>query len=269
MNFLFKFVKSRKTISNISDLTSKHSINELHSIKTNELTEKLGSSNISKNQIRSSKKDDIINKLPKSMSATVNASAIVASTSSSIPSTFHSPSHSVLKSCSHNSDNYSQRNMEEPDKHKSSEFDSDDDFSSSHNPNPLSIACSNKKIFPPLEYLETSENKAISPAAYSTSLLNSKISYELDRELVSPTLSFDSSSGMSSNLPKRFKKNIKRTSSADKKEESFLKLTSVVSSHLENKAPNVTFFDAMDEDDIFAKAVACQLKKNSELKNLN
>ncbi|XP_032682472.1 uncharacterized protein LOC116849439 isoform X2 [Odontomachus brunneus] len=117
MNFLFKFVKSRKTISNISDLTSKHPINELHPIKTNELTEKLGSSNISKNQIRSNKKDDIINKLPKSMSATVNASAIVASTSSSIPSTFHSPSYSVLKSCSHNSDNYSQRNMEEPDKH--------------------------------------------------------------------------------------------------------------------------------------------------------
>ncbi|XP_020297932.1 uncharacterized protein LOC109862320 [Pseudomyrmex gracilis] len=54
MNFLFKFVKSRKSITNISNLTFK----QLHPVKTNESTEKLGFSNIPKNQIRSSNEDD-------------------------------------------------------------------------------------------------------------------------------------------------------------------------------------------------------------------
>lgn len=68
---------------------------------------------------------------------------------------------------------------------------------------------------------------------------------------------------MSLNSPKRFTKKIKCTSSADKLEESFFKLTSVVSSHLEKKSENKSF-DITDEDEIFAKAIACQLKKISE-----
>ena len=52
-----------------------------------------------------------------------------------------------------------------------------------------------------------------------------------------------------------------RRKSPDKMEQSFLKLTSAVSTHLENKNPNVTLPDMTDEDDIFAKTVACQLKK--------
>ncbi|KAM0726693.1 Transcription factor Adf-1 [Formica fusca] len=90
MNFLFKFVKSRKSIINISYLTSK----QIHPIKTSESTEKLGSSNISRNQIRSSNENDIINKSPKPVLKTVNASATVTSTSSSLPSALHSHSHS-------------------------------------------------------------------------------------------------------------------------------------------------------------------------------
>jgi len=33
---------------------------------------------------------------------------------------------------------------------------------------------------------------------------------------------------------------------------------------LENKNPNVTLPDTIDEDDIFAKTIACQLKKKTE-----
>jgi len=65
-----------------------------------------------------------------------------------------------------------------------------------------------------------------------------------------------------SNVPKRFTKKIKHESSTDNKvEASFLRLSSVVSTHLESKNKNVISPDVTDEDDIFAKLVTCQLKK--------
>ncbi|XP_071555011.1 uncharacterized protein [Temnothorax nylanderi] len=94
------------------------------------------------------------------------------------------------------------------------------------------------------------KNKAISPAARSPP--NRKILSQLDRKSVLPALSLDPSSSMLSDAPNRFTKKIKRTSSPDKIEQSFLKLSSI------------SLSDTSDEDDIFAKAVACQLRKMSE-----
>lgn len=153
------------------------------------------------------------------------------------------------------------------------------DFLSPPSPNALTT---NDKIFLLVEYSETlSKNKEISPAAHSRSSPNRKISSQfdqetvfsasqldresvfsasqLDRELVLSSLD-SSSSRMSLNSPKKLKKKIKCTSLADKLEESFFKLTSVVSSHLEKKYGNKSF-DIIDENEIFAKAIACQLKK--------
>ncbi|XP_019888561.1 uncharacterized protein LOC105277873 isoform X2 [Ooceraea biroi] len=99
--------------------------------------------------------------------------------------------------------------------------------------------------------------KLVSPLAHSKSSCKRKILSELNEE------SLDSSSPKLPQLPKRLTKKTKGTSSEDRMEESFLKLTSVVSSHLENKTPNI-LYDITNEDDIFAKAVACQLKKIME-----
>lgn len=60
----------------------------------------------------------------------------------------------------------------------------------------------------------------------------------------------------------KFQRKIKQESPTnDKMEESFLKLASVVSTHLESKKSNELPSDFTDEDDIFAKIIACQLKK--------
>jgi len=134
-------------------------------------------------------------------------------------------------------------------------FDSDDDFPSSYSPDALT---SYKNEFSLLEeHSETfSKNqKPVSPTAHSRSSSNRKILSELNRE------SLDSSSDISSKLPKRLTKKIKGTPSEEKMEQSLLKLTSVVSSHLENKPQNISYNNVTDEDEIFAKAVACQLKK--------
>lgn len=143
-------------------------------------------------------------------------------------------------------------------------FDSDNDFLLPDSPNALTIC--NSEISPLLKSCETlSKNKVISPSAHSRLSPNREIQSQLDRESVSP-VSSAFSSGISSNPPKKFTKKMKRPPSPDKMEKSFLKLTSVVSSHLENKTQNVISFDVTDEDDIFAKAVACQLRKVSEPK---
>lgn len=264
----------------------------------------VGSSNISK-QIRSSTQDDII-KSPNPMSKTVNASATAASTSPSKLSAFHSPTHSVLTSDSDNysqrnaaKEPYKYNAQRKPspinpepakitsiahslelckplyinteDKliltHSLSSFspesvDSDYDFPFPNSPDTLTTP--NNEISSLLESSEISNNEIISPATHSRILSNRQILPQFDRE--SPASSVASSSGISSNAPRRFTKKLKRASSPDKIEESFLKLTSVVSSHLESKPQNVMSFDVTDEDDIFAKSVACQLRKISEPK---
>jgi len=73
---------------------------------------------------------------------------------------------------------------------------------------------------------------------------------------------------MSLNSPKRFTKKIKCTSSADKLEESFFKLTSVVSSHLEKKSENKSF-DITDEEKFLQEQLHVNKKKYQNLKNLN
>jgi len=136
-------------------------------------------------------------------------------------------------------------------------FDSDD-FSSSHSPDVLN---SDDEISSPLETVLIKKKEG-SPTIYSrTESPNRKtsLSVHLDHNL-SPALS--SSSSVMSNLPKRSIKKIKHESSTDNKvEESFLRLSSAVSTHLESKNKNVISPDFTDEDDIFGKLVTCQLKK--------
>ncbi|XP_011335226.1 uncharacterized protein LOC105277873 isoform X1 [Ooceraea biroi] len=201
------------------------SITNVSSRHINESIEKLDFSNTSQNRSLSYNEDNIINK---PISKTVNA---VASTS--LPSASYSSATEKIES-----------------------FDSDDDFPLSHCPDVLG---NYNTEFSLLEHSPTvlKNRKLVSPLAHSKSSCKRKILSELNEE------SLDSSSPKLPQLPKRLTKKTKGTSSEDRMEESFLKLTSVVSSHLENKTPNI-LYDITNEDDIFAKAVACQLKKIME-----
>lgn len=145
----------------------------------------------------------------------------------------------------------------------SESFNSNDDFPSSYS---LDVFNNNEILFSPSEHTETLDRESVSSTfsfgfswLFVTNMSSKPIKrLSLDWESVSPTLSLDSSSNMPSKPSKRFTKKMKCTSPADDKvEESFLKLTSVVSLHLENKTE--------DDDEIFAKAVACRLKKILEL----
>jgi len=257
------------------------------------------SSNVLNNKIRSNTNEDndnIIN-LPNKVSKTGMTSSEISSCSLSISSVLLSSSHSTLSSRNINTYNpqpnmcYQRRSSP---KHPVSEsgsvtsiviysdlckplhiniadelilthcfsfsslelsLDSNDDFSPSHSPDILN---SDDEISSPLETVLI-KRKEVSPAIYSKTKSPNRKAVHLDHNL-SPALS--SSSSVMSNLPRRSTKKIKHESSTDNKiEESFLKLSSAVSTHLESKNKNVISPDVTDKDDIFGKLVTCQLKK--------
>ncbi|KAL0107395.1 hypothetical protein PUN28_008326 [Cardiocondyla obscurior] len=146
----------------------------------------------------------------------------------------------------------------------SESYESDDDFLSSMDTtitNDYDFSSSSQDLQTPPTFYKPNEATGLARSEMSSV---SDITSETDKKSISPALSIDSSAIVTSNVPKRFKRETKHTSSADKVEESFLKLTSVVSSHFENKTQNSISFDMTDEDDIFGKTVACQLRKISE-----
>ncbi|KAL0107397.1 hypothetical protein PUN28_008326 [Cardiocondyla obscurior] len=149
-------------------------------------------------------------------------------------------------------------------KEKFESYESDDDFLSSMDTtitNDYDFSSSSQDLQTPPTFYKPNEATGLARSEMSSV---SDITSETDKKSISPALSIDSSAIVTSNVPKRFKRETKHTSSADKVEESFLKLTSVVSSHFENKTQNSISFDMTDEDDIFGKTVACQLRKISE-----
>lgn len=65
--------------------------------------------------------------------------------------------------------------------------------------------------------------------------------------------------------PEKVAKTVKRKSVADNDvEDSFIRLTSAVSTHLEKKNQNIIPSEVADEDDVFGKTVEYQLKKIAE-----
>lgn len=132
-----------------------------------------------------------------------------------------------------------------------------------------------------VEFSHTLKQKGVSPVT------NLKI-VSPNREIVSPTqckkrntlsssLPVDSpsskianSAALSahsslSNIPTKLAKKVKLKSTAgDEMEDSFVKLTSAVSTHFEKKNQNTISSEVLDEEDIFGKTVAFQLKKIAE-----
>jgi len=157
-------------------------------------------------------------------------------------------------------------------------LDSNNEFSPLHSPHALH---NDNETFSSVEFSETPlKQKRVSPVTYSkmVSPNNEIVSpTQCDRNALSPVLSVYSSSSSSkigksatlsedsslSNIPKKLAKKVKSKSAADDEmEDSFLKLTSAVTTHLERK--NTIPSEVTDEDDVFGKTVACQLKKVAE-----
>ncbi|KAL0107391.1 hypothetical protein PUN28_008326 [Cardiocondyla obscurior] len=242
MHFLYNFVKSRRSITNISNLKLSN-----NKISPNEPKEKFGSSNIPRNQNQSGNQNDY-NDLTK-------ASVTIASTSSSKPYIPNVPSYDMA---------FKDSPAFSKPANFSKSYESDDDFLSSMDTtitNDYDFSSSSQDLQTPPTFYKPNEATGLARSEMSSV---SDITSETDKKSISPALSIDSSAIVTSNVPKRFKRETKHTSSADKVEESFLKLTSVVSSHFENKTQNSISFDMTDEDDIFGKTVACQLRKISE-----
>ncbi|XP_070525070.1 uncharacterized protein [Cardiocondyla obscurior] len=280
MHFLYNFVKSRRSITNNSNLKLSN-----NKISPNEPKEKFGSSNIPRNQNQSGNQNDY-NDLTK-------ASVTIASTSSSKPYIPNVPSYDMAfkdsPAFSKPANFSSTVKSVELLLHisldilykfiiiivninalflffsfSSESYESDDDFLSSMDTtitNDYDFSSSSQDLQTPPTFYKPNEATGLARSEMSSV---SDITSETDKKSISPALSIDSSAIVTFNVPKKFKKETKHTSSADKVEESFLKLTSVVSSHFENKTQNSISFDMTDEDDIFGKTVACQLRKISE-----
>jgi len=67
------------------------------------------------------------------------------------------------------------------------------------------------------------------------------------------------------NIPTKLAKKVKRKfTTNDEIEDCFVKLTSAVTTHFEKKNQNTIPSEVLDEEDIFGKTVAYQLKKIAE-----
>ncbi|XP_024884730.1 uncharacterized protein LOC112462895 [Temnothorax curvispinosus] len=310
MSFLFKHVKSRKSITNISHSTTKQS----SPIRKSVLTEKSGSSNrcVSRNIGSTHNKYDTINKSPENMLKTGFTPAMEVSRSSLIHSCcsdFLPHSHNIdipasqknicnqRKTCTINpisaEETSTVKHLElyyENTVHESilahltfssseTSLDSNNEFSALRSPDEL---YNDKETVSLVEFSQTLKQKKVLPVT------NLKI-VSPNREIVSPTqcknrntlsssLLVDSPSKIAnsaalsvhsslSNIPTKLAKKVKRKSTADDKiDDSFVKLTSAVTTHFEKKNQNTIPSEVLqlDEENIFGKTVACQLKKIAE-----
>ncbi|XP_024892941.1 uncharacterized protein LOC112468123 isoform X2 [Temnothorax curvispinosus] len=158
-------------------------------------------------------------------------------------------------------------------------LDSNNEFSALRSPDEL---YSDKETVSSVEFSQTLKQKEVLPVT------NLKI-VSPNREIVSPTqcknrntlsssLLVDSPSKIAnsaalsvhsslSNIPTKLAKKVKRKSTADDEiDDSLVKLTSAVTTYFEKKNQNTIPSEVLqlDEEDIFGKTVACQLKKIAE-----